>query len=146
MHQLAVVKRYSSDVVVAASIVTTDFARLFESGKVRDVEFAGNKKVKVDYFNDEGVEDETSDKTYSLRVQPAVYVEESALSSGTSGTSTERSEYTATLFPFGALIAVASASTILLQVGKNSPQIKTLDYTGPSLSYYITMFKSSEIV
>ncbi|GJW25951.1 protein maintenance of PSII under high light 1 [Tanacetum coccineum] len=50
------------------------------------------------------------------------------------------------LFAFGAFIGVASASTIFLQVGKNSPQTQTLDYSGPSLSYYITKFKPSEIV
>ncbi|GKE25705.1 protein maintenance of PSII under high light 1, partial [Tanacetum coccineum] len=49
------------------------------------------------------------------------------------------------LFAFGALIHVASASTILHQVGKNSPQTQTLDYSGRSLSYYITNFKPSEI-
>lgn len=79
-------------------------------------------------------------------MQPAVYVAESALSSGTSGTSADGSENTAALFAFGALIAVAAASAILLQVGKNPPQIQTLDYSGPSLSYYITKFKPSEIV
>ncbi|GKC02904.1 protein maintenance of PSII under high light 1 [Tanacetum coccineum] len=92
------------------------------------------------------VEKDTAGQTNIYSVEPAVYVAESALSSGTSGTSADGSENTAALFAFGALIAVASASTILLQVGKNSPQIQTLDYSGPSLSYYITKFKPSEIV
>ncbi|GJR06388.1 protein maintenance of PSII under high light 1 [Tanacetum coccineum] len=78
--------------------------------------------------------------------EPAVYVAESALSSGTSGTSADGSKNTTTLFALGALIFVASASTILLQVWKNSPQIQTLDYSGPSLSYYNTKFKPSEII
>ncbi|PWA93655.1 hypothetical protein CTI12_AA069130 [Artemisia annua] len=92
------------------------------------------------------VEKDTAGQTNIYSVEPAVYVAESALSSGTSGTSADGSENTAALFAFGALIAVASASAILLQVGKNPPQIQTLDYSGPSLSYYITKFKPSEIV
>lgn len=92
------------------------------------------------------VEKDTAGQTNIYSVEPAVYVAESVLSSGTSGTSADGSENTAALFAFGALIAVASASTILLQVGKNSPQIQTLDYSGPSLSYYITKFKPSEVL
>lgn len=78
--------------------------------------------------------------------QPAVYVSESAISSGTSGTSADGSENTAALLAFGSIIAIAAASSILYQVGKNPPQIQTLDYSGPSLSYYITKFKPSEVV
>ncbi|KAK9068858.1 hypothetical protein SSX86_012974 [Deinandra increscens subsp. villosa] len=91
------------------------------------------------------VEKDTAGQTNIYSVEPAVYVAESAISSGTSGTSADGSENTAALFAFGGLIAVASASVVLLQVGKNSPQIQTLDYSGPSLSYYITKFKPSEI-
>lgn len=79
-------------------------------------------------------------------MQPAVYVAESALSSGTPGTSADGAENTAALFAFGGLIAVAAASVVLIQVGKNSPQVQTLDYSGPSLSYYISKFKPTEIV
>lgn len=79
-------------------------------------------------------------------MQPAIYVAESVISSGTSGTSADGSENTAALFGYGGIIAIAAASVILLQVGKNSPQIQTLDYSGPSLSYYITKFKPTETV
>lgn len=78
--------------------------------------------------------------------QPAVYVAESAISSGTSGTSADGAENTAALVAFSGIIAVAAASVVLLQVGKNPPPVQTLDYSGPSLSYYITKFKPSEIV
>ena len=79
-------------------------------------------------------------------MQPAVYVAESAISSGTSGTSAEGAENTAALVAFGGLIAVAAASVVLFQVGKNPPPVQTLDYSGPSLSYYIAKFKPTEIV
>ncbi|KAJ0735244.1 putative protein maintenance of PSII under high light 1 [Helianthus annuus] len=92
------------------------------------------------------VEKDTAGQTNIYSVEPAVYVAESAISSGTSGTSADGAENTAGLVGFGALIAIAAASAILLQVGKNPPQIQTLDYSGPSLSYYITKFKPSEIV
>lgn len=78
--------------------------------------------------------------------QPAVYVSESAMSSGTSGTSADGSENTAALLAFGSIVAIAAASSILFQLGKNPPQIQTLEYAGPSLSYYITKFKPSEVV
>lgn len=87
------------------------------------------------------VEKDTAGQTNIYSVEPAVYVAESAISSGSSGTSADGAENTAALVAFGGLIAVAAASAILLQVGKNPPQIKTLDYAGPSLSYYITKFK-----
>lgn len=87
------------------------------------------------------VEKDTAGQTNIYSVEPAVYVAESAISSGSSGTSADGSENTAGLVAFGGLIAVAAASVVLLQVGKNPPQIKTLDYAGPSLSYYITKFK-----
>ncbi|KVI00768.1 hypothetical protein Ccrd_020979 [Cynara cardunculus var. scolymus] len=71
---------------------------------------------------------------------------ESAISSGTPGTSADGAENTAALVAFGGLIAVAAASVVLFQVGKNPPQVQTLDYSGPSLSYYISKFKPMEIV
>ncbi|KAL4562029.1 hypothetical protein LXL04_034218 [Taraxacum kok-saghyz] len=93
------------------------------------------------------VEKDTAGQTNIYSVEPAVYVAESAISSGTSGTSADGAENTAAVFGFGGLIAVAAASVVLLQVGKNAPpQIKTLDYSGPSLSYYITKFKPLEVV
>nr|XP_043609099.1 protein MAINTENANCE OF PSII UNDER HIGH LIGHT 1 [Erigeron canadensis] len=92
------------------------------------------------------VEKDTAGQTNIYSVEPAVYVAESAISSGTSGMSADGSENTAALVGFGGLLAVAAASVVLLQVGKNPPPIQTLDYSGPSLSYYITKFKPSEIV
>ncbi|XP_076927422.1 protein MAINTENANCE OF PSII UNDER HIGH LIGHT 1-like [Bidens hawaiensis] len=92
------------------------------------------------------VEKDTAGQTNIYSVEPAIYVAESAISSGTQGTSSDGSENTAGAVGFGALIAVAAAAVILLQVGKNSPQIQTLDYSGPSLSYYITKFKPSKVV
>ncbi|CAH8388754.1 unnamed protein product [Eruca vesicaria subsp. sativa] len=48
--------------------------------------------------------------------------------------------------PYG-LIAVAAASSILLQVGKDAPaRPKAVDYSGPSLSYYSNKFKPLETV
>ncbi|KAJ9558559.1 hypothetical protein OSB04_013173 [Centaurea solstitialis] len=92
------------------------------------------------------VEKDTAGQTNIYSVEPAVYVAESAISSGTPGASAEGAENTAALFAFGGLIAVAAASVVLFQVGKNPPQVQTLDYSGPSLSYYISKFKPTEIV
>nr|DAD42938.1 TPA_asm: hypothetical protein HUJ06_001168 [Nelumbo nucifera] len=78
--------------------------------------------------------------------QPAVYVAESAISSGNAGTSAEGAENTAAIAAGLALISIAAASSILLQVGKNQPQVQTTEYTGPSLSYYIDKFKPPEII
>lgn len=80
-------------------------------------------------------------------MQPAVYVAESAISSGTAGSSSDGSENTAAIVAGLALISVAAASSILLQVGKNAPaQLQTVEYSGPSLSYYISKFKPPELV
>lgn len=79
--------------------------------------------------------------------QPAVYVAESAISSGSAGSSATGSENTAAISASLALISVAAASVILLQVGKNNPpQVQTVEYSGPSLSYYINKFKATEVV
>jgi len=77
--------------------------------------------------------------------QPAVYVAESAISSGTAGTS-EGSEGTVALVAGLGLASVAVASFILLLVGKNPSNITTAEYKGPSLSYYINKFKPAEII
>ncbi|CDY46685.1 BnaA03g48230D [Brassica napus] len=76
---------------------------------------------------------------------PAVYI---AISSGTAGSSSDGTENTAAIVLGGlALIAIAAASSILLQVGKDAPaKPKAVDYRGPSLSYYINKFKPSEVV
>lgn len=78
--------------------------------------------------------------------QPAVYVAESAISSGTAGTSAEGSEGTAARVAGLGLISVAVASFILLLVGKNPSNITTAEYKGPALSYYINKFKPAEII
>ncbi|XP_058187641.1 protein MAINTENANCE OF PSII UNDER HIGH LIGHT 1 isoform X2 [Rhododendron vialii] len=76
--------------------------------------------------------------------EPAVYVADSAISSGAAGSSADGAENTLAISSGLALIAVAAASLILLQVGKKPPQIQTLEYSGPSLSYYIDKFKPTE--
>ncbi|XP_060218287.1 protein MAINTENANCE OF PSII UNDER HIGH LIGHT 1 [Lycium barbarum] len=93
------------------------------------------------------VEKDTAGQTNIYSVEPAVYVAESAISSGTSGTSSDGAENTAAIAGGLGLIAVAAASSILLQVGKNSPPpVQTIEYSGPSLSYYINKFKPAEVV
>ncbi|KAL1300678.1 uncharacterized protein LOC107613902 [Arachis ipaensis] len=93
------------------------------------------------------VEKDTAGQTNIYSVEPAVYVAESAISSGNAGSSSDGAENTAAIAAGLALISVAAASSILLQVGKNSPpQVQTLQYSGPSLSYYINKFKPPESV
>ncbi|CAK9143986.1 unnamed protein product, partial [Ilex paraguariensis] len=77
---------------------------------------------------------------------PAVYVAESVVSSGTAGSSADGSENTVAIFGGLALISVAAASLVLVQIGKNPPQMQTMEYSGPSLSYYINKFKPPEII
>jgi hypothetical protein len=78
--------------------------------------------------------------------QPSIYVAESAISSGTAGSSSDGAQNTAAIAGGLALIAIAAASSILLQVGKNTPpQVQKVEYSGPSLSYYINEFKTQEI-
>ncbi|KAA0034777.1 hypothetical protein IC582_022649 [Cucumis melo] len=92
------------------------------------------------------VEKDTAGQTNIYSVEPVVYVAESAISSGTAGSSSEGAENTLAIAGGIALIAVAAASSILLQVGKKPPEVKTVEYTGPSLSYYINKFNTREIV
>ncbi|KAG5626446.1 hypothetical protein H5410_011664 [Solanum commersonii] len=93
------------------------------------------------------VEKDTAGQTNIYSVEPAVYVAESAISSGTAGTSSDGAENTVAISAGIALISVAAASSILLQVGKNSPPpVQTVEYSGPSLSYYINKLKPAEIV
>lgn len=80
-------------------------------------------------------------------MQPAVYIAESAFSSGSAGSSSDGSGSAVTVSAGIAAISVAAASLVLLLVGKNPPQMQTtVDYSGPSLSYYINKFKSAELV
>ncbi|XP_043719701.1 protein MAINTENANCE OF PSII UNDER HIGH LIGHT 1 [Telopea speciosissima] len=92
------------------------------------------------------VEKDTAGQTNIYSVEPVVYVAESGISSGTAGTSSEGSENTAAIAAGLALIFVAAASSILIQVGKNPPQMQTSEYSGPSLSYFVNKFKSAEII
>lgn len=71
---------------------------------------------------------------------------ESAISSGTAGSSSDGAENTAAIAAGLGLIFVAAVSSILLQVSKNPPQVQTVEYSGPSLSYYINKFKPQEII
>lgn len=79
-------------------------------------------------------------------LQPVVYVAETAISSGSAGSSADGAENTAAIAAGFGLIFVAAASSILLQVGKNPPQVQTAEYSGPSLSYYINKFKPPELI
>ncbi|XP_022138876.1 uncharacterized protein LOC111009949 [Momordica charantia] len=88
------------------------------------------------------VEKDTAGQTNIYSVEPAVYVAESAISSGTAGSSSEGAENTLAVAGGLALLSVAAASAILLQVGKKPPEVKTVEYTGPSLSYYINKFNT----
>ena len=93
------------------------------------------------------VEKDTAGQTNIYSIEPAVYVAESAISSGNSGSSADGAENTAAVAAGLALISIAAASSILLQVGKTPPpQVQTIDYSGPSLSYYINKFKPPEII
>ncbi|GMP41077.1 hypothetical protein CsSME_00011292 [Camellia sinensis var. sinensis] len=93
------------------------------------------------------VEKDTAGQTNIYSVEPAVYVAESAISSGTAGSSADGSEKAKAIVTGLALVSVAAAASILLQVGKISPpQIQTAEYSGPSLTYYINKFKPQEII
>lgn len=92
------------------------------------------------------VEKDTAGQTNIYSVEPAVYVAESVISSGSAGTSSEGAENTAAIAAGLALISIAAASSILLQVNKNTPQLQTVEYSGPPLSYYISKFKPASVV
>jgi len=87
------------------------------------------------------IEKDTAGQTNIYSVEPVVYVAESAISSGTAGTSSEGSENTAALTAGLALIVVAGAASILIQVSKNQPPVLTTQYSGPPLSYYVAKFQ-----
>ncbi|CAL1400011.1 unnamed protein product [Linum trigynum] len=94
------------------------------------------------------VEKDTAGQTNIYPVEPTVYVAESAISSGAPGSSSSGAENTAAISGGLALIAIAAASSILLQVNKNAPppQVQTAQYNGPSLTYYINKYKPPEVV
>ncbi|XP_008786499.1 protein MAINTENANCE OF PSII UNDER HIGH LIGHT 1 [Phoenix dactylifera] len=123
-----------------------------EVGKVSMEWLAGEKTKVVGTFppRKQGwtgyVEKDTAGQTNIYSVEPSVYVAESAISSGSAGRSAEGAENTAAIFAGLALVSIAAASSILLQVGKNQPQVQSIDYSGPPLSYYINKFKPVSIV
>ncbi|OMP09294.1 hypothetical protein COLO4_05616 [Corchorus olitorius] len=123
-----------------------------EVGKVSVEWLAGDKTKVVGTFPPRKrgwtgyVEKDTAGQTNIYSVEPAVYVAESAISSGTAGSSADGSENTLAVNAGLALIFVAAVSSILLQVGKKAPQVQTVDYTGPTLTYYINKFKPPEII
>ncbi|CAI9118919.1 OLC1v1020546C1 [Oldenlandia corymbosa var. corymbosa] len=122
-----------------------------EVGKVSVEWLAGEKTKVVGTFPPRTrgwtgyVEKDTAGQTNIYSVEPAVYVAENAISSGQAGSSSDGSENTLAIAGFLALISVAAASSILIQVGKNAP-IQTLEYSGPALSYFINKFKTTEVV
>ena len=71
---------------------------------------------------------------------------ESAISSGNAGKSADGAENIAAIAAGLALISIAAASSILLQVDKKPPQVQTVEYSGPSLTYYINKFKPQEMI
>ncbi|KAI4323591.1 hypothetical protein L6164_023184 [Bauhinia variegata] len=124
-----------------------------EVGKISIEWLAGEKTKVVGTFPPRNrgwtgyVEKDTAGQTNIYSVEPAVYVAESAISSGSAGSSSDGSENTAAISAGLALISVAVASSILLQVSKSSPpQVQTAEYSGPSLTYYINKFNPPEIV
>ncbi|XP_031473867.1 protein MAINTENANCE OF PSII UNDER HIGH LIGHT 1 [Nymphaea colorata] len=92
------------------------------------------------------VEKDTAGQTNIYSVEPTVYVAESVISSGSAGSSADGTENTAAIVAGLGLISIAAASSVLLQVGKGTPDVKTTEYSGPSLSYYINKFKQPEII
>ncbi|KAG7031911.1 hypothetical protein SDJN02_05953 [Cucurbita argyrosperma subsp. argyrosperma] len=123
-----------------------------EVGKVSMEWLAGEKTKVVGTYPPKKkgwtgyVEKDTAGQTNIYSVEPVVYVAESAISSGTAGSSSEGAENTLAIAGGLALIAVAAASSILLQVGKKPPEVKIVEYTGPSLSYYINKFTTPAIL
>ncbi|KAL3522781.1 hypothetical protein ACH5RR_015615 [Cinchona calisaya] len=149
-HNLKLLKiRASSD---DSDCNTEECAPDKEVGKVSMEWLAGEKTKVVGTFPPRTrgwtgyVEKDTAGQTNIYSVEPAVYVAESAISSGTPGSSADGSGTTIAIAGGLALISIAAASTILLQVGKNPPPIQSVEYSGPSLSYYINKFKPTEIV
>lgn len=123
-----------------------------EVGKVSVEWLAGEKTRVVGTFppRKKGwtgyIEKDTAGQTNIYSVEPTVYVAESAISSGTAGSSSDGAENTSAIAAFLGLFCVAGAASILLQVGKNPPQMQTTVYSGPALSYYLNKFKPAEII
>ena len=115
-------------------------AGALEVGKISVEWVAGDKTKVVGTFlpRKHGwtgyVEKDTTGQTNIYSFEPAVYMAESTFSSGTAGTSADGAESTAAIVAGLALIFVAAASSIVLQVGKNPIPVQTWEYSGPSLS------------
>ncbi len=75
-----------------------------------------------------------------------MYVAESAISTGSAGGSVEDSNNSLAVAVGLGLIAVVSASAILLQVGQNTPTLQDSSiYSGPPLSYYVAKFSPTVV-
>ncbi|XP_030534600.1 protein MAINTENANCE OF PSII UNDER HIGH LIGHT 1 [Rhodamnia argentea] len=123
-----------------------------EVGKVSMEWLAGDKTKVAGTFPPKKkgwtgyVEKDTAGQTNIYSVEPAIYIAESAISSGTAGSSADGAENTVAVAAGLALISIAAASAVLLQVSKNEPQVPTAVYSGPALSYYIDKFRPPEII
>ncbi|KAK8952331.1 hypothetical protein KSP39_PZI004508 [Platanthera zijinensis] len=120
---------------------------LFQVGKVSMEWLAGDRTKIAGTFPPRKrgwtgyVEKDTAGQTNIYSIEPSVYVAENAISSGNAGTSSEGAENTVAIAGGLALISLAAASSVLIQVYKNEPQIQRADNSGPPLSYYINKFK-----
>jgi hypothetical protein len=75
-----------------------------------------------------------------------VYVADSAISTGSAGGSVEDSNNSLAVAVGLGLIAVVSASAILLRVGQNTPTSQDSSiYSGPPLSYYVAKFSPTVV-
>ncbi|XP_020591950.1 uncharacterized protein LOC110032615 [Phalaenopsis equestris] len=123
-----------------------------EVGKVSMEWLAGDRTKVVGTFPPRKrgwtgyVEKDTAGQTNIYSIEPSVYVAESSISSGNAGTSAEGAENIAAITAGLALISIAAASSVLIQVNKNEPQVQRVDYSGPPLSYYINKFKPAATV
>ncbi|XP_030465728.1 protein MAINTENANCE OF PSII UNDER HIGH LIGHT 1 [Syzygium oleosum] len=123
-----------------------------EVGKVSVEWLAGEKTKVVGTFPPKKkgwtgyVEKDTAGQTNIYSVEPTIYIAESAISSGTAGSSADGAENTVAIAAGLALISIAAASSVLLLVSKNEPQVQKAVYSGPSLSYYIDKFRPPEII
>ncbi|KAI0494346.1 hypothetical protein KFK09_024480 [Dendrobium nobile] len=123
-----------------------------EVGKVSMEWLAGDRTKVVGTFPPRKrgwtgyVEKDTAGQTNIYSIEPSVYVAESAISSGNAGTSADGAENIAAITAGVALISIAAASSVLIQVYKNEPPVQRVDYNGPPLSYYINKFKPAATV
>ncbi|XP_075492277.1 protein MAINTENANCE OF PSII UNDER HIGH LIGHT 1-like [Primulina tabacum] len=123
-----------------------------EVGKVSVEWLAGDKTKVVGTFppHKRGwtgyVEKDTAGQNNIYSVEPAVYLAESAISSGAASSSADGSGNTVTVVAGISLVFVVAASSILLLVGKNQPAMQTPYYSGPSLSYYINKFQLQDTI